>query len=116
MVSKVAGAAFGVAKKANVIVVQLAKALYTMEDVMDAVSWTINDWIAKRENARVKVATINMSWGWNDWPDAPDEFFTALDRFEELLVLAIQNGILPICAAGNEQGVRIQDYYFIPTP
>ena len=116
MVSKVAGAAFGVAKKANIIVVQLAKPRYTLEDVVDAMTWIINDWIAKRDNARVKVATLNISWGFENFGRESDIFFTSLDRFEELLVLAIQNGILPICAAGNTKGESILAYGPFSTP
>lgn len=103
MLSKAAGAAYGVAKYPYVIIVRRATKLF-IEDAIDRITWVIQDWLSERDSANVKVATINISWAFES-TKIKDEEKLKLPQFQSLFVRAIQEGILPICAAGNHPGV-----------
>lgn len=103
MLSKGAGAAYGVAKYPYVIIVRRGPTCF-IEDAIDWITWIIQDWLSERDSASVKVATINISWGF-EWSELEDEDKLKLPQFQSLLVRAIREGILPVCAAGNHPGV-----------
>lgn len=75
-----------------------------IDDAIDQITWIIEDWLSIREVVRVKVAVINMSWGFLFKELRPEDKLK-LPRFESIFVRAIQEGLLPILAAGNDPGV-----------
>ena len=103
VLSKGAGAAYGVAKYPYVVIVRRPQRNF-IEDAIDQLTWIIEDWQTKRNTASVKVAIINMSWGFFLKELNYDEKLK-LSRFESIFVRAIQEGLLPVCAAGNDDGV-----------
>ena len=106
VLSKIAGKQFGASKNINAVIVRHADQ-WTLADAVECVTWIINDWISIRntDSQAVKVAIINMSFH-----DKVGQHFkattqvdlVALAQFRDLLNRAITEGILPICAAGNE--------------
>lgn len=106
VLSKIAGKEFGASKNINAVIVRHAEQ-YTLSDVVECVTWITNDWISIRNTnlQAVEVAITNTSFH-----DKVGEHFTAttqvdfmaLVQFRDLLNKAVTEGILPICAAGNE--------------
>lgn len=114
VLSKGAGAAYGVAKYPYVIIVRRPLMNY-IDDAIDQITWIIEDWLSIREVVRVKVAVINMSWGFLFKELRPEDKLK-LPRFESIFVRAIQEGLLPILAAGNDPG-RVASYpALFPSP
>ena len=103
MLSKAAGAVYGVAKNPQVIIVRQST-MIGLEHAIDELTWVIEDWRSHRDSATVKVGSIMMAFGFpKDLNDADDKL--KLPRFESLIVNAIEAGLLPICSAGNENEV-----------
>lgn len=106
VLSKIAGKQLGASKNINAVIVRRAQGS-TLSDIVECVTWIINDWISIRNtnSQAVKVAIINMAFG-----DQLRQHFKAttqadlrvLAQFRDLLNRAVTEGILPICAAGNE--------------
>lgn len=73
--------------------------------------WIINDWKSIRDQASVKVAIINMSFGYDVNPDTfmagqeAEDFNNWRDAFNE----AISEGLLPILPSGNDNGDDDED-------
>lgn len=93
VLSKGAGAAYGVAKYPNVVIVRRPPMSF-IEDSIDQLTWIIEDWRTERETASVKVAMINMSWRFLLSELGHDDRLK-LSRFESIFVRAIQEGLLP---------------------
>ena len=108
VLSKLAGKVYGVIKKPSVVVVVRTPArkpfrLY-VEDLVDMITWTIEDWQNHRDEMTVKVAVMTMSVGIAR-QYMVEEDLLKLPRLESLFVDAMNEGILPIVAGGNTAGV-----------
>lgn len=109
MLSKIAGVQYGTAKKANPVIVRIGAKDHSRADLIEELMFIIDDWKYVRERAPVKVGIINMSWGFyattpNHKSDSNLQTLE-LNQMRDLLNEAVEEGLLPICAAGNFGGV-----------
>lgn len=104
VLSKLVGKVYGVVKNPSVVVVVRRPLHPGLEDFADMITWTIEDWVSNRDNMDVKVAVMNICFGFDAASIALEEK-EKLDRVETLLVRALDEGILPIVSAGNVNGV-----------
>ena len=104
VLSKLVGKVYGVVQTPSVVVVVRKPLDPSLEDFANMITWTIEDWVSNRDNTDVKVAVMNISFG---FPGAPlnSEEKEKLGRIETLLVRALGEGILPIISAGNVNGL-----------
>lgn len=109
ILSKVAGKQLGAVKNINAVIVRDPLAGASIEDVIESLTWIINDWVSLRNSQAVKVGIINMSFEVHDPDDNDGPHYKAhpddiilYGHFEYLLNLAISEGLLPICSAGND--------------
>lgn len=109
MLSKIAGVLYGIAKNANPIIVRNPAKGHSRAGVNRQLMFIIDDWKYKRERAPVKVGIISISWGFHvDSPHHKSESdlkTLELNQMRDLLNQAVEEGLLPICAAGNFGGV-----------
>lgn len=106
ILSKISGKHFGASKKIKAVIVRHAL-VWTTSDVVEAVTWIINDWISIRSSIShtVKVAVINMSFHdqvGQHYKATSRADLVAFTRLRSLLNMAVAEGILPICSAGND--------------
>ena len=107
MLSKIGGRLLGVSKKVQSVIARIPD-IATTVDMLDAITWVIDDWKKSRDRQSVKVAIINISYSNYVGPHfkTPDPVGLAVYlRFQDLLNYAIEQGLLPICSAGNKPGV-----------
>lgn len=99
VLSKLVGKVYGVVKTPSVVVV-VRHSNFDLEDFVNMISWTIEDWVSNRDNTDVKVAVMNICFGIDvDSINAAEK--EKLGRFESLFVRALDEGLLPIISSGN---------------
>lgn len=105
VLSKLAGKVYGVVKTPSVVVVVRQSQSFKLEDFANMLTWTIEDWVSNRDNTDIKVAVMNLSFGFPAAEVTPEDN-DKLGRIETLLVRALEEGLLPIISSGNINGVR----------
>lgn len=108
MLSKIGGTQFGTSKKATTVIVRLPQTR-RIEDIIEAITWIIEDWKRIRNDQNVKVAVINMSSG--KIVSGPNFKVTSREdqrRYRRWLIAldtASSEGLLTVTASGNGGGV-----------
>lgn len=115
VLSKITGKKYGVIKRPSAVVV-VRYPLYTLlEDLLDMVTWVIQDWQDHRDETIVKVTEMNIALGFR-LDQLEEEDILKLPQLESRLVEAMNEGILPIVSAGNRGGPVYKYPALFPAP
>ncbi|KAL6712711.1 hypothetical protein ACLMJK_009733 [Lecanora helva] len=89
VLSKIGGKTLGVAKNVQAVIVRRPLDFHT-QDLIDTLTWIIDDWRSRRTRISIKAAIINMAFGWTHRRGKDPMAIARLTRIQNLLNLAIE--------------------------